>query len=92
MSYIVLGGNWCDVIVMSAHAPTDDECGDSKDSFCEELEQVFDNFPKYHKNSVSFHKKSGQRIVVPIHRKVMTQTVATFGAYYVCQLHTKFQI
>jgi hypothetical protein len=22
--------------------------GESKDSFCEELEQVFDHFPKYH--------------------------------------------
>jgi len=62
MSYIVLGGNWCDVIVMNAHAPTDDECGDSKDSSCEELEQVFDNFPKYHKNSVSFHKEVGREL------------------------------
>jgi hypothetical protein len=42
---------------MNGWAPTEDESGDSKDSFCEELEQLFDNFPKYHKNSVGFHKK-----------------------------------
>jgi hypothetical protein len=54
MSYIALRGNWCD-IAMNAHAPT-------KDSFHEELEQVLDNFPKYHKNSISFHKKLGREL------------------------------
>jgi hypothetical protein len=29
-------------------APTEEKSDDSKDSFCEELEQVFDHFPKYH--------------------------------------------
>jgi hypothetical protein len=29
-------------------APREEKNYDSKDSFCEELEQVFDNFPKYH--------------------------------------------
>jgi hypothetical protein len=89
MSYIALRSKWCD-IVMNAHAPTEDESGDSKDSFYEELEQVFDNFPKYHKILLVFIKKSDQRLVVPIHRKVMTQTIATVGAYHFCQLHTKF--
>ena len=62
MSYVALRGNWCGIIFMNAHSPTEDESGDSKDSFCEELEQVFDNFPKYHKNSVSFHKKVGREL------------------------------
>ena len=44
---------------MNAHALTHD---DSKDSLYEELEQVFDNFPKYHKNSVSFHIKVGREL------------------------------
>jgi hypothetical protein len=30
------------------HAPTEDKCDDTKDSFYEELEGVFDQFPKYH--------------------------------------------
>jgi endonuclease/exonuclease/phosphatase family metal-dependent hydrolase len=30
------------------HATTEKKSGDSKDSFYEELEQVFDHFPKYH--------------------------------------------
>jgi hypothetical protein len=30
------------------HAPTEDKDNDIKDSFHEELEQVFDQFPRYH--------------------------------------------
>jgi hypothetical protein len=30
------------------HAPTEDKCDDTKDSFYEELQGVFDQFPKYH--------------------------------------------
>ena len=30
------------------HAPIEDKSDDSKDSFYEELEQVFDHFPRYH--------------------------------------------
>jgi hypothetical protein len=48
MSYIVLRGRWCNIIVLNAHALTEDKNDDSKDSFYEELEQVFDHFPKYH--------------------------------------------
>jgi hypothetical protein len=48
MSYIVLKGRWCNIIVLNAHAPTEEKNDDSKDSFYEKLEQVFDNFPKYH--------------------------------------------
>jgi hypothetical protein len=46
MSYITLRGRWCDIIVINAHAPTEDKCDDTKDSFHEELEGVFDQFPK----------------------------------------------
>jgi hypothetical protein len=47
MSYIVLRGRWCN-IVLTAHAPTEEKGDDSKDSFYEELEGVFYNFRKYH--------------------------------------------
>jgi hypothetical protein len=40
-SYIVLRGRWCNIIVLNAHAPTEEKGDDSKDSFYEELEKVF---------------------------------------------------
>jgi hypothetical protein len=45
---MVLRGRWCNIIVLNEHAPTEEKSDDSKDSFYEELEQVFDHFPKYH--------------------------------------------
>jgi hypothetical protein len=47
MSHINLKGNWCD-IVLNMHAPTEDKDDDIKDTFYEKLEQVFDQFPRYH--------------------------------------------
>jgi hypothetical protein len=47
MSYITLKGRWCDIIVLNVHAQTEDK-DDIKDSFYEELEHVFDQFPRYH--------------------------------------------
>jgi hypothetical protein len=34
--------------VLKVHAPTEDKIDDIKDRFYEELEQVFDKFPRYH--------------------------------------------
>ena len=34
--------------VLSVHAPSEEKSVDSKDSFHEELGQVFEHFPKYH--------------------------------------------
>jgi exonuclease III len=48
MSYIILRGCWCHVIVLNVHAPIEDKTDDMNDSFYEELERVFDKFPKYH--------------------------------------------
>jgi len=48
VSYIVLRGRWCNVIVLNLHSATDEKSDYSKDSFYEELEQVFNHFPKYH--------------------------------------------
>jgi hypothetical protein len=45
--HIILRGRWCDV-VLNLHAPTKDKCDDINDSFYEELEGVFDQFPKYY--------------------------------------------
>ena len=48
MSYIVLRGCWCNIIVLNVHAPSEEKSDSLKDSFYEELEQVFGHFPKYH--------------------------------------------
>ncbi|PNF16047.1 hypothetical protein B7P43_G04596 [Cryptotermes secundus] len=47
ISYIILKGRWCDIIVMNVHAPTEDKIDDIKDGFYEELEHVVDKSPKY---------------------------------------------
>jgi hypothetical protein len=46
MSYIILRGHWCHIIVLNVYAPTEDKTDDVKDSSYEELERVFDKFPK----------------------------------------------
>jgi len=48
MPYIVLRGRWCSIITWNVHAPSEEKSDDSKGNFYEELEQVFDHFPKYH--------------------------------------------
>jgi hypothetical protein len=47
MSYIILRGRWCYIIVLNVYAPTEDKIDDIKDRICEELEQVFDKFRKH---------------------------------------------
>jgi hypothetical protein len=61
MSYIILKGRRCD-IVLNVHDPNEDKDDDIKDSFYEELEQVFDQFPWYYMNIVlgDFNAKVGR--------------------------------
>jgi hypothetical protein len=64
-SYIILKGRWRDIIVLNVHAPTEDKDDDTKDSFYEELEQVFDQFPRYHMKILQgdFNAKVGKEDV-----------------------------
>ena len=48
LSYIVLRGRWLHIISVNVHAPSEEKSEVLKDSFYEELEEVFDHFPKYH--------------------------------------------
>ena len=41
-------GGWCNIIVLNVHASSEEKSDVSKDSFYEELEQVFGHLPKYH--------------------------------------------
>jgi len=44
MSYVFLRSRWFDIIVLNVCAASEEKRDDSKDSFYEELEQVFDHF------------------------------------------------
>jgi hypothetical protein len=62
ISYITLRGSWCHIIVLNVRAPTEDKSDDVKDSFYEELERVFDKFPKYYMENLFgyFNAKVGR--------------------------------
>jgi hydroxypyruvate isomerase len=47
MSYIILRGRWCHIIVLNFRTPVEDKTDEVKDSFYEELDCAFDKFPKY---------------------------------------------
>jgi exonuclease III len=69
MSYIMLRGRWCHIIVLNVHASTDDNINDMKETFYEELERVFDNFRKYRTKILfgDFNAKVGREdILKPI--------------------------
>ena len=44
----MLRGRWHNIIVVNVHAPSEEKSDESKHSFYEEVEQVFDHFPKCH--------------------------------------------
>jgi hypothetical protein len=48
VSYIIVKGLWCRIIVLNVRAPTENRIDDVKNIFYEELEHVFDQFRKYH--------------------------------------------
>jgi hypothetical protein len=62
MAYIILRGRWCDIIVLKVHASTEYKSDDIKDIIYEELECVFDTFPKYRMKIVlkDFNAKVGR--------------------------------
>jgi hypothetical protein len=47
VSDITLKGHWCDIL-LNVHVSTEDKDDVIKDRFYEELEQAFDQFPRYH--------------------------------------------
>ena len=48
MAYRVIRGRWCNIIVLTVKPPSKEKCDDSKKKV-EELQQVFDHFPKHYK-------------------------------------------
>ena len=78
VSYIVMRGHWCNIIVLNVHAPSEEKSDESKDSFYEELEQVFDHFPKYHmKILLDFNAKVGRE-------KIFKPTIGNESLHQYC--------
>jgi hypothetical protein len=48
MWYLILMGRLCDIIVLNVHVAREDKIDDMQDSVYDELERVFDKFPKKH--------------------------------------------
>ena len=69
VSYVVLRGCWSNIIVLNVRETNEEKSDDSKDSFYEDLEQVFDHFPKYYMKILmgDFNAKvEGENIFKPI--------------------------
>jgi hypothetical protein len=68
MSYVVLRGLWCNIIVLNMHAPTEEKNNDSKYHFYEELEEVSDYFPMYPMKSLlgDFNAKLGREDILKL--------------------------
>jgi hypothetical protein len=62
MSYIILRGRWCNIIVLNVHTTCEDKGDGEKDSFYEELGRVFYQFPRYDMKIllVDFNAKVGR--------------------------------
>jgi hypothetical protein len=61
MSYIILRGHWCHIIVLNVNVTKEDKTDDVKDSFYEELECVLDQFHDYYAKILlgNFNAKRG---------------------------------
>jgi hypothetical protein len=60
MSYIILRGCWCNII-LNVHAPCEEKSDSIKELFSEELGCVFDQFPGYDINiGGDFNAKVGR--------------------------------
>jgi hypothetical protein len=62
ISYTILSGSWCYIIVVNLHATFVNTSDDILDSFYEELGRVFDQFPRYDMKTLlgDFNAKVGR--------------------------------
>ena len=52
ISCITLKSQWCDIIVVNLHDPSENKVDDVKDSYYEEIVRLFDQFPVSHEHPV----------------------------------------
>jgi hypothetical protein len=55
MLCVILRGRWCNIIVLSVHAMSEDKGDDGKEKFCRKLGRVFDHFPRKNMKNVLGH-------------------------------------
>jgi len=94
VSHLVLRGQWCNIIVLNVRVPSEEKSENSKNSFYEELEKVFDHFPKYHMKILlgEFNAKvGGENIFKPkIENESLLQDNNDNGVRIVTLPHQKF--
>jgi hypothetical protein len=68
-SNIIRRVRWCHIIVLNGHTPKEDKIDYVKGSFYEELERVFDKFPKYNMKILlgDFNAKGGREEIFSFH-------------------------
>jgi hypothetical protein len=47
MSYVILRGRWCNIIVLNMHVPCEDKGDDVKDRFYDKIGCAFNQFPRH---------------------------------------------
>ena len=64
VSYIIIRGRLCNIIVLNVHAPSKEKSDESKDSFYGIRAGFFYHLPKYHMKILlgDFNAKGGERI------------------------------
>jgi hypothetical protein len=65
MSYKILRGRWRHIIVLNVLVSTEDNIYYAKGSLYEELERVFDKFPRYH-TKILLGDKSKKKKTIPL--------------------------
>ena len=62
---VILRGRWCNIIVLNMLPTSEEKSDDSKESFYEELESVFDDFLKYNLEIIlgNFNRKVGRESI-----------------------------
>jgi hypothetical protein len=77
MSYIILRGRWCNIVVLNVNGPCEDKSDDVTDSLYEEQGCVFDQFPRYDMKVLlrDFNVKVGREDIFKLGMRLHTKLV-----------------
>ena len=93
LSYIVLRSRWHNIFHVNVHATSQEKSEESKDSFYEEVEQVFDHFHIYNMKILlgHFNAKVGSEIILnqQLDRRVSIRIVVIMDLVQLTSTHRK---